>query len=512
MRATQYYTTERLRRSAVVFLAAKGLTGPLNIIILLVIASRLPQAEFALYAWLFAFGEFLHRLAHGGLNWVALHYVPFYRTRVGGQAFRRFLLGLVALRLGLTAALAAVCFLVAPYVVGTLGSEAWLFPFRLYLAVLVADLTAEFLRTCVFAPLLKQGMVQANVLLQNGVVLVGLLLVPLIGATALSIKEVIYAHLAGTGLALLLAFVQLGHLIRNQDVAFAPSEPPPTWRRLFRFAANNYTHDIVRLSSSGQVVTMLGARLIGVPALATFGFARTLTGHLHKLLPAQLLMGLLRPKIIAAYLSDRSFRELNLRAVLILKISNCVLATGVAVIVVYGVPILGYLSAGKYSDSYGLVLVFLLWLAVINLEAVLSVVANVIERPEILRRASSASLLVVPAAVTLTYFGAGAYGLVWAMVVGEAAFVALVFLQLRRLGHRFAFDMDGHARIAGAMLAAVAGGTFVQHLLPEAVVAVALGAVVIVVTFIVALRVLRPFAAAERQAIERLVGWRLVLL
>ena len=505
------YSIARLRHSAIVFLAAKGLTAPLNLISFLLIAARLPRPEFALYAWLVAFGQLAQQLSIFGLNWIALHQVPYYRSRVGGRPYRLFLLGLVLLRFGSIAALVGVCVVAAPHLVVAVGHPSWLLPLRLYLVVLAAELGVEFLRSCVFEPLLEQGVAQRNVLLQHTVYLSALLLALSAEGPSLSIAGVLYARAAAVWVALAFAVGRFGHLLRQPATAVAGERPLP-WRVLFAFALDNYAQDIMRLTSGGSLMTMLASRLIDVSALAAFGFAQNLAGFLHRFLPAQLFIGLLRPPVIAAYGHDRSFVELRRRIGLILKVSSCALAAVGAVFVAVGRPALGLLSGGQYASSYGLLLIFLLWLAVVSLQRMQSVLTNVLGHSELLRRASLSSLLVVPVAVGLVYAGAGPYGLILGMMTGDTVSVWLVTHQFRRAGYRFAFDARGYGRLAGATLAAILIGTLSVRALPIGVWSVSGGVAATLASFALALRVFRPFAPAERQAIESLLGRRMALL
>lgn len=509
--ASQPYSIARLRRSGVVFLAAKGLSAPLNLVIFLLIAARLPRPEFALYTWLIALGQLSQQISVFGLNWIALHQVPNYRSRIGGRSYRRFMLGVVGLRFALIAVLVAISFVAAPSLVAAFGHEAWLGPLRLYLAVMAAELGVEFLRSCIFEPLLEQGISQGNVLLQHAVFLVALLAVLSLDGGGLSIGGAIFARGAAVWVAVTVALAQFGRLLRRPATGVA-GERPPGWRFLLRFALDNYAQDLMRLTSGGSLMTMLASRLVEVPTLAAFGFAQNLTGFLHRFLPAQLFLGLLRPPVIAAYVNDHSYVELRRRIGLILKVSSCVFAAAAAVLIAVGRPALGLLSGGQYASSYGLLLTFQVWLAIVSLQRMQAVLTNVLGHSELLRRASLASLLVVPTAVALVSAGAGPYGLVLGMIIGEAVSVWVVSRQFRLAGYHLGFDARGYGRMTAATLAAILlGGLFVRSL-PTGVWSVSSGAAATLLSFALALRCFRPFAAEERRAIETLLGRRMVVL
>jgi hypothetical protein len=141
-----------------------------------------------------------------------------------------------------------------------------------------------------------------------------------------------------------------------------------------------------------------------------------------------------------------------------------------------------------------------------------AVLTNVLGHSEVLRRAASVSLLVVPTAVVLIHAGAGPYGLVLGMIAGEAVSVWLVSNQLRRAGYRWTFDLRGYGRLAAAAVAAAILGRMSQLALPAGFWAAGIGVALTLVSFVLALRLLRSFSLEERRAIESLFGRRTVLL
>lgn len=507
--SAERYSIPRLRRSAAFYLAGKGITAPLGLAVFLLVSARLARPEFALYAWLIALGQLSQQLSFVGINWVALHWVPYYRSRGDARSYRTFLLVLVGLRLALIGAMVGAYFIVAPQLVTAFGQTDWVFPLRLYLAVMAGELAVEFVRTSVFEPLLEQGFAQSNVLLQH-LVFLALLLAFIAGGSALSIEQVIYAKGTAVWIALLAALAQLAYLLRR-PVTVRADERPPDRRFLLRFALDNYAQDVLRMTAGGPLMTMLASRLIGVAALAEFGFAQNLTAYCDRFLPAQLFLGLLRPRVIAAYAEDRDPAELRRRVGLILKISSCALAAVTAVVVAVGRPALGLLAGGRYASAYGLLLTFLLWLALISIQRMLAVLTNVLGHSELLRRASVSSLLVVPVAAALVYAGAGAYGLVLGMIAGEIVFVWLVSSGLRAAGHPVALDARGYGALAGATLAAALVGHLAARALPG-LWSVPLGVAVTSTSFLAAVRLLRPFTSEERRSIESLLGRKAFLL
>src|SRR5262249_15464356 len=157
------------------------------------------------------------------------------------------------------------------------------------------ELTVEFIRPCIFETLLEQGLSQTNVLLQHVVFLVGLLLSLALNGSTLSIDAVIVARAVALWTALLAALAALARVVRQTTTAEAHA-PEPGVPVLVRFALDNYTLDLMRLTASGPLMTMVASRLLDVAGLAAFGFAQHLIGIVDRILPGHLFLGLLRPR------------------------------------------------------------------------------------------------------------------------------------------------------------------------------------------------------------------------
>ncbi len=490
----------------------KAVTAPLSILVPIVLASFLVEADFAMFVWLIAFGQFAHRVSYFGINWVAFHYMPVFRVAEDSAALRRFMTSITLIQAGLVGGMLFACWLLAPTVFTALDQEARLTLFQIYLGVVFAELGAGFLRNGIFEPLLKQGSAQVNLLIQHGTFLGGIIALLLTESNGLTIEPVVLVNLGATWLAYLVALGQFYWLLpKPSGVPAGARSTLPDASSMLRFAGDNYAHDLARMPGSPQVVVMVGAAVVSVSAFAAFGFARTLALQIQRALPAQLFIGLLRPKIVAGYAADQRFDQLNRRLVLISKVSNCLLAPLVAIFVVHGEEILNLLSSGRYGDGWGPFIILLLWLTIVNFERLLVVMINVLGQSQILRRAAPTALLVVPLALLLAFLGAGSYGLAFGLVAGHVVFVWLVLRQLRRSGHELDFDLAGHGRIVGAALLALPCGAL-PALLPLADPwTTALGVVAILVGFFLALWITRPFSAAERNALEALLGRRLPL-
>src|SRR4029450_12627761 len=115
-----------------------------------------------------------------------------------------------------------------------------------------------------------QGLSQVNVLIQHVVFLAGLLFALALDGSTLSIGVVIVARAVALWVALLAALAQLAPVLR-QPTATAAGDPEPGVPVLVRFALDNYAQDVVRLTSSGQLMTMVASRLLQLSVRAWCG-------------------------------------------------------------------------------------------------------------------------------------------------------------------------------------------------------------------------------------------------
>ncbi|MDH3661079.1 MAG: hypothetical protein OEU92_13825, partial [Alphaproteobacteria bacterium] len=316
--------------------------------------------------------------------------------------------------------------------------------------------------------------------------------------------------IAATVVAVTFAIFQLGYLLRQLPYATAPTSTVlPSWRGIARFAANSYANEVLRMSGSGYAVMTAAPHLLTTIALAPYGFCQTLFSQLNRFLPAHLFSGLYRPRLIAQYTKTGSFEALNWQLILILKVSNYILAAGIVVFSIYGAEILALLSGGKYADAKGLMLLFLFLMLIDNHRQVLMALCNTIERVEFLSRASLFLPFVVPIAILLVIAGLGAFGMVLALILADLLCVGAIIYQLRSNGYRLEVDLFGQARIAAAAVITAALGMVIHSYHPDTWFWTLAGMILTGVVFVTVARILRPMAAHEREMIERMVGRRI---
>lgn len=507
-----YYSISRLRWNTLIFTGGKGVNAVLSLSIFALVASTLSKADFAIYAWLIAFVELSNNLSRFGINWAVDRYVPQLRSTLNSLALRRFLFIMTGLRLGLVLLIAGVFFRGGEALLIWSGKEDWIPAFDSYIVILIPFALMTFFRDVVFQSLLQQAHSQANTTIRH-LIFLSVLLVSLLLADELTLYHVIYGDIAAAVIAATIAVFQLRYLVSQLPYDATPtSNALPSWRAIARFAANSYVNEALRMSGSGYAVMTAAPHLLSTIVLAPYGFCQTLFSQLNRFLPAHLFSGLYRPRLISQYTKTGRFDSLNWQLIVILKVSNYILAAGITVFFIYGSDILGFLSSGKYADAHTLMLLFLFLMLIDNHRQVLMALCNTIERVEFLSRSSLFLPLVVPIAIVLVYAGLGAYGLALALITADLLCVGAIVYQLRSNGYELEVDLLGQARIAGSALITLAIGMLIHSSHPDTWFWNVIGMGLTGLTFIIVARILRPMVAHEREMIERMAGRRIFVI
>jgi O-antigen/teichoic acid export membrane protein len=509
------YSVGSVRRNAIYFAIAKLTSAGLGFPILVLVTSNLLPVEFGLYVLVTNFARLLIGLSLLGLDWVVFRYLPELYTSGSATSVRRLMGTCIALRSAVLGVLCLILLLAAAPVCALLGAPDAAGSLRLYLVIFVADGIAEFVRSNVFAALLRQGYQLVSQILRSAVYLVILSALVLLGTSPLTLRGVIVSEICGSTLGLLLVIAQLAALDRRHAREMAGREGHVTrgLRDLVRFGLSQYLNDLIRLLGDAPLVSIAGAHLVGLNSLASFGFARNLSLQIQRFLPSENFISLIWPKIIVSYSVSRSFDGLVRQSSLVMKLSNTALAAILCVFVVYGRFIVDLVSGGKYGHSYALLLVFQLWLFVQSQRILVDAIATTVERLQALRLGAAAMAVVtVPVVVLLAWLDLGALALAIGLVVGLGTSVGVAWWRLWRFGIRMAFDVRGHMRIAAAAAGAIAFGMILRSALPPGLVGLAIGGSAIGLAFAGGIRLLRPFGAEERESIERFVGRSLFIL
>ena len=174
--------------------------------------------------------------------------------------------------------------------------------------------------------------------------------------------------------------------------------------------------------------------LLGLEVAAIFGFASNLTNMLKRYLPAELLMGLIQPKLVADYLMYNDKQRLSNNALFAWKLSLVVLIPALSFFIVCGESFTALISAGKFTGSGAILAGLVISLIPFSQHRILETIANILGRPKDCVVASFMSLISLPFALILIKNELGLWAIVIALTVAEIVFNITLAQRIKREG------------------------------------------------------------------------------
>jgi O-antigen/teichoic acid export membrane protein len=455
------YSGERVRRGIVHFLLGKGVSAVCGFLAMVLVVRALSLQGFADYTVLVALVELATALSGLGLGHVLLRYVPELYEKQHRLSLRRLVWGALGMRTVAVVLLALVLHGASSglaQLVGIAGGGAVVSAF---LAVVVLRSTAHFLSQ-VLESTLHQGISQTGFSLAALLRMIGMAWLMQRGGEV-SLIDVIYVEAAADAACMLVLAAGLVKVLYEKAVAAEVNAADGRWMQgrlqaMVRFAAAGYVQHLVILPYGGNTNRLVAGHMLAAPAVASYGFAQSLYEYLKRYLPAQLMVGLIRPVIVARWARERSFpaiAEISSQVVLI----NVLLVGGVlAVLAVAGRESLYVISGGKYANEslavlFGLCVVLLLETQRQQIE----VLVQTVERyEELIPSNALVAASVLGAIVLLPVLGALAFPV--ANAVGLVAGNRWVLARLRKHGYEYRNDWRGTALVALCGACAVAAG------------------------------------------------------
>jgi O-antigen/teichoic acid export membrane protein len=488
------YSSAALKRASWHFLSGKVITAVFTFGILLWLVRLLPVGQYGAYVTLVAMLEVAWAIAALGLPWVAARYVPEFLLRGSSRQTAAFIGRLVALNaIGLAAACLLAYLLLDAYLAWA-GLSAFRVQATLYLvAVLFIEGISRTLRDVILGPLLQQGIARSSLVAKQ------VSFIALLGAVVFSTHADqmhvavidVLASLLGGGVAAIGVRRYLAS--RGNETAASAWNPPPLGD-MWRTASTMYVSHLISLLSGAQVLLQILVRFAGPDVAATFGFLRNLYEQLARYLPATLLFGLIRPKLVATYVESGSVADLAAKTNFVGKLSLVVLMPAVALVAVSGDALVDILSGGRFEGAGGLLFMFTLALVPFSQRQLLETVAVSSGRGQLCLYASLGSGAGLIVTVVLLALDAGVWAAVLGFLTAQWVFNVLLSAGLAYLtGYRP--DLAGILRIfvpalCAAFAASLVDGGGVRGQL-------VLQALVVAATFVLVTTFARPFSPRE---------------
>jgi len=508
MISKKHYSLRDVRRGLAFFAIGRPIAGILRLIIIIMIVQMLDKADYGAYLGLEAGMHILLGVSLVGCDWIGFRYLPEYRANFSTVKVVQFAMKLVAVRITILIIAFLCIWPLADGAAGLIGLPDHAGSFRLFLIVFLFEGATSFFCAVIFEGLLLQGAVQSNIVLRNTLMAVGLgILWGQTGSHHFNVEQIILVEVAAAGCALIVAILQFAWygLYSERGADNHTSALVVPLREMLRLGLNNYVSYLLALSSSLQPLLLLVTKALGPEVASGFGFAMTITEQVRKYLPATLLAGLIRPKLIADFAADKDFELLNRRAVFVYKISMLVFAIGIVLLTVTGPVVLDLISRGKYGGETGLVLVLLLSLIPVVHRRTLVIVANTLSLSGALKKGVAASFITLPLALIALYTGLGLYGTVAALLVGEICHNFIILRSIRLGGYAYRSDPLIVIKLATIWVVASAAA-FLLGLYVTGLAGTMLATFLAAAVFIALVRLLRPLDPWELSLVNRVIG------
>jgi len=462
---SERYGAARVHASIAHFLLGKAVSSLAGFITIILLVKALPVSEFAAYSVLVSLEDVVTALSGLGLTHAILRYVPELYAQKYRIALRRFVIAAGLSRVTVLVFVGMLAYALSGSIAGSAGLANAVHAYQVFLLLVVLRLSSHFV-----AQVLESALHQASAQAGYSAAAVGRLgglLFLMSSGHGVVLVQVIWMEAAAetAGLAVMLA--GLARMLVAQGLDAAPAGDA-AWgranlRRILRFALSGYVqHLSITLYATPN--RMVGGHYLAPPAMAAYGFCLSLFDYVRRYLPAQLLMGVIRPVIVARYTQTRDFPGAVHTSNLVLKVNAMLIGLVLAYIPVAGEDTVLLLTGGKFGHGTTLLLLALgVFLLMETQRQQLEVLAQAVEQYHLLIPANlllSASLL--PAILAVPALGAVALPL--SNMAGLLLANNWVISRLRRKGYAFQHPWEGLSRIAAVAAAAAGAGLSVLYL------------------------------------------------
>lgn len=512
------YSGRAFRRGLSNFLTGKALSALLTFAALLWLVRLLPPRDYGVYVTLVALLELGYALGGLGLPWLAARYLPEYRLHAGRTPLTRICGRLLIWQGAALLVLALLAFATLQVYLRWADLDVYRNAALLALFILWLEGMGRFLREGVMSPLMLQGEARASLVGRQIALLLSI--GALVWSSKVSVATVVLAELLASACGLVpAAWLTRVRLSRVEPV---PRDAQPDWqepplRSQWGAALRMYLAQLLSLPVSAQALLTLVQRQVGLEAAAVFGFLRSLQQMIGRYLPATLLVTVIRPRLMAAAITDHSGESMNWQTNLAGKINLFTLMPLICIAAVAGEPLLGALSGGRLAGSGWLMLGFMLALLPTSQRQLLETAAVAVGQARLCVKASWVALLALPLTIGLLYAGAGTWAAVVGLISGQALFVLILYWQLPRKT-RFRATWLGLPRLILSSLLAVAVGmvlaSFFGPLIgdtttPQDWVWLAAQSSGVIAAYLASAAIFRPFSPEERERINAFAGRRI---
>lgn len=428
---TAPYSSSSLKKSTLHFLSGKVISALLSFLLLVLLIRLLDSHAYGAYATLIALLEVGYAVGNLGIGWVCQIYLPNYRLNAARADLAKFVWSILIVRSVALISVAFTVYSVQELLGGYLHLQNYSVAFSVYCLVLVAEGLGRVIRDEIMAALIQQKLAQSAVVFRN---LILLALVSGFSGNGFDLAQLAWFELFASLGSLIMSLAGIGYYLSTLNDIRNQGWQSPRRRKVAATAISMYFSFLLSMATGTQIFTFLVNRFLGLEAAAVFGFARNLNDFLRRYLPAELLMGLILPKLVADYTEFRDMKRLSRHALLTWKISLGILIPAIGFFLICGGHFADLLSAGKYSESGFVITGLALALIPTSQRRILEAMVNILGRPAGCVKASIVALLALPMTLILVQYGLEIWAIVIGIIVAESLFNLVLIVHLRHIG------------------------------------------------------------------------------
>jgi O-antigen/teichoic acid export membrane protein len=376
----------RVKRGLLNFFIGKSIAAVGGLLAMILVVRDLSIADFARYSVLVALVEIFTAISGLGLSHVVLRYVPQLYASYKTHALRFVVLASFGVRSIVLVFALGIAWLFSDTFSSWIGLANAIPAFEAFLVIVLFRSTNQFL-SLILESMLHQGTAQAAFSSIAVGRCLGMLWLGTHGPVLLT--DVIWLEAICEAFAMCVMLFGIFHSLWVRG-SFPDGHVNDDWyhtnqKMLVKFATSAYLQHLATLPFGGNTNRLVGGALFGNLVMAGFGFALTLYEYAKRYLPTQLLVGLIRPIVIARYTSSGNFARAASLCEQALQFNLVLLGLMLALLLVSGDELLGLISGGKYIEhSVGILCVLMVLLALETQRLLFEVLTQMVDHYEIL--------------------------------------------------------------------------------------------------------------------------------
>ena len=463
-----HYSGGRIRASMIAFAIGKGISAPMSLLLILVLAAVMSRTEYASYIATVAVLEIGVVLGTLGIEWVTQTVLAGIRVRGNAAQLRHAVLLLGVLPVVPYLLLAGALWQFAPRLSAALGGVATSEVLRLYAVVLAIEGPTRMLRDSLMAVLLLQRTAQVSQVLRV-VVTFAIVVTMALAGTPIEAVDVARAEVIAASVAMAAAVTAVAWFLWTERPRRWMDDRIGDWVgwRSVRFASHAYGSLLMMMLVGTDMMTALVARYLGAEATAAFGFVVRLVETARRYLPMDMFWGVLRPAAIGRYEGNgRDMRVLMSDINRMVEANLLTVGAGLTLALSAGDGAVTVLTKGNVDVPALLLFALIPLLATHTLRRAVELVAYTRGRSADFVRASTTSLLAPPAIIVALLTTGLVHAAPLAVLVVDVLFVWVAMAALSRAGHAVTFNRERWVRLLVAVALGGLAGAAVHAFVP----------------------------------------------